>query len=219
LLAMRTLAIDEILLSAVRDNSLASIDQVVILGAGLDSRAYRLPELNGMDIFEVDHPATQEYKRTLTAALKPLSKSLKYVAVDFEMDSLDEKLLSAGFNPLRQSIWIWEGVVMYLTDAALRGTLASIKNLSSPGSLVAAEYREPSEDRDFWQGYLNALLKRCGEPQIGLRSEQTMRSELEATGFTVISDEGMIDWSRHFSGHKPSTFTRPARCIVGRVDK
>jgi methyltransferase (TIGR00027 family) len=217
LLAMRTLAIDQVVLSALNDKNTVNIQQIVILGAGLDCRVFRLPGLSGIDIFEVDHPATQQYKREQTSGLTQLSRSFKFVAVDFENESLEGKLLSAGFDSTLQTVWIWEGVIMYLTDAALRGTLGSIVKLSPAGSVVVAEYREPSTDKGFWQFYLNALLVRCGEPQIGLRTREIMRSELKTAGFAVTSDEGMADWSVKFQGHSPSTFTGPARCIVGRV--
>jgi methyltransferase (TIGR00027 family) len=217
LLAMRTLAIDQVVLSTLNGKSNSSIQQMVILGAGLDCRVFRLPGLSDIDVFEVDHPATQQYKREQTTGLATLSRSFRFVAVDFEKDSLEERLLSAGLDSARQTIWIWEGVIMYLTDAALRGTLGSIVKLSPAGSLVVAEYREPSDNRDFWQFYMNALLARCGEPQIGLRTKDVMRGELESAGFTVTSDAGMTDWSIKFQGHSPSTFTKPARCVVGRV--
>ncbi|HEY9680603.1 MAG TPA: SAM-dependent methyltransferase [Oculatellaceae cyanobacterium] len=216
LLAMRTLAIDQIVLSAVNDRAVKT-EQIVILGAGLDSRAFRLHGLADTNIFEVDHPASQQYKRAQTAGLKPLTRSLKFVAVDFERDSLEQKLLEAGFNPKHSSVWIWEGVVMYLSDEAMRSTLAAIARLSPAGSHVAIEYREPTTGNDFWQRYMNALLRRCGEPQIGLRTEESMRLELESAGFKVISDDGMVDWCQKFKGRRPSSFAEPARCIVGRI--
>jgi methyltransferase (TIGR00027 family) len=218
LLAMRTLAIDQILLSATSKNTTAKIQQMVLLGAGLDCRPFRLPGMTEVIAFEVDHPASQQYKRSRTIGMTPLTRSSTYVAVDFEKDSLDQKLLAAGFDPKRASIWIWEGVVMYLSDTAMRGTLESISRLSAEGSLLVTEYREPTANMDFWQRYLDGLLKRCGEPQIGLRTKQTMSQELTKAGFTVISDEGMSDWSRKFKGHAPSTFAIPARCVVGRID-
>ena len=217
LLAMRTLAIDQVVLSILKDKTESRIRQIVILGAGLDCRVFRLPGLSDIDVFEVDHPATQQYKREQTSGLTQLSRTFKFVAVDFEKDSLEEKLLSAGFDSTSQTVWIWEGVIMYLTDAALRGTLNSIVKLSPAGSVVVAEYREPTDDKDFWQFYMNALLARCGEPQIGLRTKEIMRGELENAGFIVTSDEGMADWSIKFQGRGPSTFSGPARCIVGRV--
>ncbi|MGL1806969.1 class I SAM-dependent methyltransferase, partial [Vibrio parahaemolyticus] len=67
--------------------------QVVLLGAGLDSRAFRLPGLSDIAVFEVDHPASQQYKRSCIAGLTPVAKSLTYVTVDFEKDKLDEKLI------------------------------------------------------------------------------------------------------------------------------
>ena len=218
LLAMRTLAIDQILLSATTENTTAKIEQLVLLGAGLDCRAFRLPAVADTITFEVDHPASQQYKRSRTSGMTPLTRSLISVAVDFEKDILDEKLLAAGFDPKRSSIWIWEGVVMYLSDVAMRSTLSSISRLSAGGSFLVTEYREPTAKMDFWQRYMDGLLQRCGEPQIGLRTKETMSQELTTAGFTVISDEGMSDWCRKFKGRAPSTFAIPARCIVGRVD-
>ena len=89
LLAMRTLAIDKVVLSAINDSTTANIEQLVILGAGLDSRAYRLPGLTDVSAFEVDHPASQQYKLLQTAGLKPLTQALKFVSVDFEKDSIE----------------------------------------------------------------------------------------------------------------------------------
>jgi methyltransferase (TIGR00027 family) len=218
LLAMRTLAIDKVVLSSIGENATAKIDQLVILGAGLDSRAFRLPGIANVSVFEVDHPASQQYKLAQTAGLEPLSRSLRFVSVDFERDSLEEKLIEAGFDRNLPSIWIWEGVVMYLSNDAMRGTLRAIARLSSEGSCLVIEYREPTSEKDFWQRYMNALLRRCGEPQIGLRTKQVMHDELETAGFKVSSDEGMVDWVQTFNGRKPSTFAIPARCIVGRVN-
>ncbi len=218
LLAMRTLAIDEVVRTATIKSAATKIEQLVLLGAGLDCRAFRLPGLEDITAFEIDHPASQQYKRSRTAGMTPLTKSLISVAVDFEKDSIDEKLLTAGFDPARTSLWIWEGVVMYLSDVAMRSTLSSIFKLSAEGSLLVTEYREPTAKMDFWQRYMNGLLERCGEPQIGLRTKETMNQELTTAGFTVISDEGMSDWCHKFRGRAPSTFAIPARCVVGRVD-
>jgi len=106
ILTLRTLAIDEALAEALGSPWTPAIDQLIILGAGLEARAFRLHGLAHIDVFEVDHPATQAYKRKRTSAYPRLARSLRFVAVDFERDRLDDRLLSAGHDPVRRSAWI-----------------------------------------------------------------------------------------------------------------
>jgi methyltransferase (TIGR00027 family) len=107
LMVPRTIAIDE----AVRARP---APQVVILGAGLDARAWRMKELAGVDVFEVDHPASQQDKRDWIGDQVPLAGSLRYVPVDLTRDRLDAALTEAGHQPSAPTTWIWEGVVPYL---------------------------------------------------------------------------------------------------------
>jgi methyltransferase (TIGR00027 family) len=107
----RTVAIDD----AVRTRL---VPQLVIVGAGLDDRAWRMPELATVDLFEIDHPASQRDKRSRVADLRPLAKSVRFVPVDFTRDRLDTALASAGHRPEEVTTWIWEGVVPYLSRAA-----------------------------------------------------------------------------------------------------
>src|SRR5207244_5763641 len=111
LMALRTSAID----AAVRDALAAGATQLVILGAGYDGRAWRMSELAGVKVFEVDHPATQGDKRAHLAELPPATGVVTFVAVDFERESLGAALDRAGHDRSSPTCWIWEGVVMYLT--------------------------------------------------------------------------------------------------------
>jgi methyltransferase (TIGR00027 family) len=161
--------------------------QVVILGAGLDTRAWRLESLRGARLFEVDHPATQRYKQRHAPALGTPLAELHYVSVDFVRDDLAARLDAAGFDAAWPTLWIWEGVTMYLDDAALRSTLRAIRTLSAPGSTLLGHYHEPGH-----RGFLRSLIFRfIGEPQIGLRSQATMKSELERAGFSLREDAGL----------------------------
>lgn len=103
----RTVAIDEAIVAA-------AAPQLVILGAGLDGRAWRLPALAEATVFEVDHPDTQRDKRARIAALAPAARDIRFVAVDFTRDDLGRALEQAGHDPARPTTWLWEGVVMYL---------------------------------------------------------------------------------------------------------
>src|SRR5512132_3216071 len=96
MIALRTAAID----AAVRDAIAGGASQLVILGAGYDGRAWRMPELAGVRIFEIDHPTTQGDKRTHLAELPPAAGTVEFVSVDFERESLDAVLDSAGHDRL-----------------------------------------------------------------------------------------------------------------------
>jgi methyltransferase (TIGR00027 family) len=114
--------------------------QIVILGAGYDTRAARLPRA-GVRFFEVDHPATQAEKRGRLAALDgyPIDAAT-YVACDFEHDDPIERLTAAGLSVREPSLVIWEGVVPYLTEAAVRATAGRLARGLDPRSLVAFDY-------------------------------------------------------------------------------
>lgn len=136
-LVPRTVAIDD----AVRAR-LAG--QLVIVGAGLDGRAWRMPELAGVQVFEVDHPASQRDKRDRAAALGSAPGALRFVPVDFTRDQLDTALASAGHTPDEPTTWIWEGVVPYLRRAEVASTVEAIGRLSAPGSRLVVNYQAPA---------------------------------------------------------------------------
>jgi methyltransferase (TIGR00027 family) len=208
-LPLRVLAIDAELLDAVR----SGCTQVVILGAGLDTRAYRLEGLGGVDVFEVDHPATQAYKRRKAEALRPLARSLTHVAVDFERESLSDRLRSSGFKPDRATAWVSEGVVLYLTDAALRASLDAVASLSAPGSVLIVQYHEPAKATR----QRRLLLAYWREPQIGLHTRVTMHAEIARVGFEVVRDSDPMEWAARF-GAAPLTgsIARVSRLAVAR---
>ena len=122
-IAVRTRFAEDALASAVE----RGVRQVVVLGAGLDTFAYRNPFGDRLRIFEVDHPATQAWKRQrLADAAIPLPDSLTYAPVDFDQDTLSGGLLAAGFDPTQQTFFTWLGVVPYLAEEAVWATLAFI---------------------------------------------------------------------------------------------
>lgn len=118
--------------------------QVVLLGAGYDSRAVRLePVLRGRTLFEVDHPATSQRKAALAATAygpaeggAPRARAVA-VSVDFARESVEERLRAAGLEVGAPTVWVWEGVSMYLDEPAVRATLDLVRRLSAPGSLLA----------------------------------------------------------------------------------
>jgi methyltransferase (TIGR00027 family) len=190
LIALRTTAID----TAVRNAVAAGATQLVILGAGYDGRAWRLNELAGVKVFEVDHPATQGEKRARVAELPPAIGTVSFVSIDFERESLGSLLERAGHDRSSPTCWIWEGVVMYLTREAMRSTLAGIAKRSASGSTLIVNYH--SAHRRFLASLIFRLI---GEPQISAWTRDEMAADQRALGFTVSEDTGMADWNVRFA--------------------
>jgi methyltransferase (TIGR00027 family) len=180
LMVPRTVAID----AAVRD---AASPQLVILGAGLDGRAWRMPELQDSIVFEVDHPDSQRRKRERSASLEPKAREIRFVPVDFTRDSLDEALSAAGHDPTQPTTWLWEGVVMYLERAAIDATLRIVQARSAPGSDLVVLYTSPSLVRKT----VGLLLGLIGEPFRSAFKAEQMRSLLAGFGFTVVRDDDL----------------------------
>jgi methyltransferase (TIGR00027 family) len=160
--------------------------QFVDLGAGLSSFAWRRTDLmQSLDLFEVDHPASQADKRErVTAAGLSCPSNMHLVAVDFTSgDSIADALTAAGFNPHKPSIWSWLGVIPYLPVDAIRSTLAAVLALASPGSTLIASFGPTDElmepaSREFAQ-LMRDLTAQIGEPQITWLPQ----AELEAIAY------------------------------------
>jgi methyltransferase (TIGR00027 family) len=191
MMALRTTAID----MAVRAAVAGGARQLVILGAGYDGRAWRMKELEGVRVFEVDHPATQAAKRERVAELPPPVGQLTFVPVDFRHDSLDQALIRAGHDTSMPTCWIWEGVVMYLTHDAMLATLGSIARRSAGGSTLVLNYH--SQGRRWIERVIFRLI---GEPMISHWSPAEMAADLRPKGFEVIEDTGILDWSARWAG-------------------
>jgi len=118
------------------------IDQLVILGAGYDSRAYRFEQLRGkVRIFEVDHPTTQEAKKAkLVKIFGAVPDYVNYVPLDFEQEILDERLPQSGYEEGLRTLFIWEGVTEYLDAGSVDATLSFVSNKSGPGSSIIFDY-------------------------------------------------------------------------------
>ena len=138
LLLIRTKFIDEHLQRALENGA----KQVVILGAGFDTRAYRFAEpLKDKRVFEVDYRSTQEIKkRRLVAASITVPRHVRFAEIDFRKDSLHEVLTNAGYQAAEKTFFIWEGVSMYLSENAVRETLRSISSHSAAGSSLVMDF-------------------------------------------------------------------------------
>jgi methyltransferase (TIGR00027 family) len=166
---------------------------VVILGAGLDARSRRLPALSACRVFEVDHPASQRYKRVRMGE----HERLHYVAVDFQHDHLGERLMAAGFDPGLVTVWIWEGVTMYLPTAAVTATLHQLRELSPPGSRLLVTYMVHNSVPFGPVGarVLRQAFEAIGEGLHASYDRSDMNALLADHGFSVLTDTNSADWA------------------------
>ena len=170
------------------------VRQLVMLGAGLDTFAYRSPLAFRLRVFEVDHPATQAWKRRRLAesgiALPP---TLAFAPVDFDRDSLLGRLVEAGFDPARRSVFTWLGVVPYLTTATVRATLQLIGALPG-GAEVVFDYGDPpatlSPDALAAHEDRATRVAALGEPFLSHFEPAVLHEMLRELGFSEIEDRG-----------------------------
>ena len=121
----------------VRTEVAAGVGQIVFLGAGYDSRAYRMPELKDARVFEVDHAITAEPKRKrLAAVFGEVPPHVSYVQVDFNRDDLGKRLSAAGYKDDEPALFILSGVAPYLPEEAVRETLGWVARQASGSSIV-----------------------------------------------------------------------------------
>ena len=184
------------------------IRQVVILGAGLDTFALRNPyRALEIRIFEVDHPATQAWKRQRLAETKiALPPGLIFVPVDFEQDDLGDKLVSAGFCQNSPAFFTWLGVVPYLTADAISGTLHYMSSI--PNSEVVFDYVEPPEAASEEVRQLEAgridHLKKINERWVSRFDPPAIAAMLRSHGFLSIEDIGFPEIASRFGGAVPA---------------
>ncbi len=150
---------------AAVNRHLADIDQFVILGAGFDTRAFRLPKGTRVKSFEVDMPKTQAVKRAMLEKAGIDAAGVTFVAADFEKDDWLTRLVDAGFDSGQPAFFLWEGVIMYLDRDAVETTLRKIAS-TAKGSVVAFDYftTEPLESQSLYWRYARATTKAAGEP-------------------------------------------------------
>src|SRR5262249_11850887 len=177
--------------------------QYVILGAGLDSLAYRRPDLlERLRVFEVDHPATQAWKRQRLAAMGiDVPSGVEFVPVDFERQAFEDELRNAGFDSAKPVVVSWIGVTMYLTLGAVEQTLARLAEFAG-GSRVVISYDLPAtaltglqlEVRDS----LATLVSELGEPFRTTFEREEAESLVRHMGFDAITHFSPTDAARDY---------------------
>jgi methyltransferase (TIGR00027 family) len=182
------------------------VTQYVILGAGLDSFAYRRRDLAGvLHIFEVDHPATQQWKRARLREFNiALPDNLTFLPVDFERQRLGEVLRAGRYQIQALTFFSWLGVTQYLTEKAIFGTLQEVAS-SAPGSEVVFEYSLPEslldEENRQMLATFKAMTAARGEPWLSLFEPARLAARLKELGFAQVWDFGPEEANaRYFAG-------------------
>ncbi|MBI1258258.1 MAG: SAM-dependent methyltransferase [Chloroflexi bacterium] len=200
------------------------LDQVVILGAGFDTRAYRIPGIEQTRVFEVDHPATQAVKlERLKQVIDPLPAHVRFVAVDFNTQALGERLLAGGYDTQGKTLFIWQGVTYFLTAAGVDSTLAFIADHSGAGSTVIFDYFSNEMLNDSHNGY-GKMIKRAaqmsGEEYLFGIDEGQVESFLSARGFADVQNATLDDLKRlYFTGANARRVVPKGIAIVSAVVK
>jgi len=170
------------------------VRQLVVLGAGLDTYAYRTTLGDRLRVFEVDRPATQAWKRQrLEQAAIPLPPWLTFAPVDFERETLAEGLAAAGLDREQRTFFTCLGVVPYLTEEAVRTILGFMASLPHEAHVVF-DYSDPpaslsAESRDFHERRA-ARVAEIGEAWVSYFEKEKLRDLLAELGFSEIEDLG-----------------------------
>ncbi|PDS73214.1 SAM-dependent methyltransferase [Rhizobium sp. L43] len=178
--------------------------QVVVLGAGLDTFGLRNPYRDiGLKVFEVDHPATQAWKRErLLVSGITVPSELSFIPVDFERDDLAEQLTASDFQKDEPALYIWLGVLPYLERQTIFSLLRFVA--ASPEAGIVFDYSEPLEnyapERRVRAAAMAARVAEAGEPWITLLDPGELAGELAAMGFRYVEDLGPSGMARRYFG-------------------
>jgi len=195
----RTRHIDDVL-----QRSLAGgLDQVVILGAGFDTRAYRIAGMDRVRVFEVDLPGACEAKRSrLESVLGSVPRHVALVGMDFDRQDLGEMLSASGFQSGQRTFFIWEGVTQYITAEAVSHTLEFVSRVSGAGSSIVFTYVRrgiiDGTDRPEWMESFLAVAGKLGSPMIFGLDRAELEPYLLERGLELVEDLGAADYQEHY---------------------
>jgi methyltransferase (TIGR00027 family) len=210
---------------ALADAVERGVRQYVVLGAGLDTFAYRNPhEARGLRVFEVDRPATRDWKRhCLARAAIAIPSSVTFAPVDFEHQMLADGLSAAGFDRAAPAFFSWLGVTMYLTLEAIDATLAFIGGLPAESG-VAFDYGVPASGLSVTERLvlagMSARVSAGGEPFTSFFEPRDLAAHLNAAGLQIVEDLGREEINaRYFSGRTDGLMLRGrlGRVVIARV--
>lgn len=200
---------------AALQRHLAGTDQLVILGAGFDTRVFRLPPESRVRCFEIDMPRTQAYKIAMLQKAGLPTHLATYVAADFETEDWMEKLVAAGFDPGRPALFLWEAVTMYLDRPSVEATLRRIAG-TAPGSAVAFDYFSTAilASGSPYMRYARAATNYVGEP-LGFGIDNTPPARKSASDF--VGSFGLILEEHRNFGRETRRRPAPAGFVTAVV--
>jgi methyltransferase (TIGR00027 family) len=214
---VRTRYIDDFLTEHLTDG----VKQLVILGAGFDSRAHRFADrLRNVSVFEVDHPATSREKQSRMArAPRAATARVTYVPVNFDRDDLGTQLHRHGYQKDVRTIFLWEGVTPYVTADGVDATLNFIRTSSGPKSTVLFDYvlRTVLDGTCALRGARNEFekMKRTSEPFVFGIEDNGIEAFLSKRGFVAVRDVGADDLTdRYLRGERHDRYVKPWWRIV-----
>ena len=209
----RTVLIDE----AVRATA---PPQLVIVGAGLDTRPWRLRELAHTHVYSVDQPASQADCRLRAAGLEPVGDGLTFVPVDLASEPLGPALATSGHDPTIPTTWLWEGVVPYLSRRDIEATLGAMSDCAAEGSTLVAQYQDRSAIARIGRRAGSLLARSLGlddplhdEPWRSLWAADEIVDLFDRHGFRVDRDEDLLTSARRIG----SPATHPRSLANGRI--
>jgi methyltransferase (TIGR00027 family) len=204
---LRSRFAEDTLMDAVADG----VEQYVLLGAGLDTFAYRQPEwAHGLTVIEVDHPGTQGAKRgALAAAGIEIPPNVRYADIDFERETLAQGLARCGVQTAKPTFFSWLGVTMYLTRDAIEATLRTV--LSFPkGSGIVLTYAHT----DSAQSRMAADSATAGEPWVSYFTPDELGAMLRSLGFSDVSFLSREEAEERYYANRTDGFAAPPRVSI-----
>lgn len=193
LVAARTTHFDAIIARAIEE-----VDQFVLMGAGYDTRAYGDLKHSGVTFFEVDQAVVQDHKRMMIDAAGIRCEQVNFVAVDFSVDNLFNKLTEAGFDASRKTLFLWEGVSLYLSAEQVASTLAMVKQQAAPASAIVADL--------YAERIINTLGKAKANQKVLEMTDETLEFGLpfahdwQAVLSKFIATQSLQQGETHFLG-------------------
>jgi methyltransferase (TIGR00027 family) len=201
---LRTRHID----AAMEDALHAGARQIVILGAGFDSRGYRFADrLRGAAVFEVDFPPTQEYKKLRVKEIfGDLPSHVRFVPMDFAKDDLLAQLRKFAYSEKEKTEFIWEGVSYYLPEASVRATLRFVRDHSTPGSTLVFDYIDTANPN---LNNPNSFTASVGEPMIFGFPTEGAAASVRSERLEVVSDSDFGQLYDRYARRRDGTAMMP----------
>jgi len=194
----RTRYIDDVVTATIKKG----FQQLVILGAGLDTRPYRLPGLAGVEVFEVDLSSVQDDKKNkLLRHLGHMPEHVTFIPIDFDTQTLDSVFAGSAFDPTRPAVVVWEGVTQYISEQAVQQALAFVGKLA-PGSIILFTYVLKSiiEGRSNIPGIdrMMSRVKKNNAPWIFGLEPASLPAYLGLFHLTLVEDVGNTEYQERY---------------------